>query len=519
MSLRHLVLVLGDQLNLDSAAFEGFDPAQDRVLMIEARGEADGVCWSHKARIALFLSAMRHTAEAIRARGWPLRYLRLDEAVGAADETPLAARLAAVLAEQPPEGLLVVEPGEWRLARAIESVAASAGVPLRPRPDRHFLCSRADFARWAQPMKGSLRMEFFYREQRRRHRVLLDAEGQPEGGAWNFDADNRSAYPKSGPGAIPPPAGFAPDALTREVFDLVERVFPGHPGRLEHFAWPVTREQALEALDRFIAHRLAHFGPYQDAMWEATPFGWHSLLSTSLNLKLLDPREVIAAAEAAYRAGRAPLAGVEGFIRQILGWREFIRGVYWRFMPELAEVNHFAHHRPLPRWWWTGDTQMACARDVIRQTLDHGYAHHIQRLMVTGLFGLLSGLDPQAVAAWYLAVYVDAVEWVELPNVAGMALFADGGRFTSKPYLASGAYIQRQSNHCTGCRYRPERKTGPDACPYTVLYWAFLDRHEAALAGNARTALMVKNLQRLDAAQRADLRASAEGVLARLDEL
>ncbi len=519
MSLRHLVLLLGDQLDLDGPALDDFDPARDRVLMIEARGEADGVCWSHKARIALFLSAMRHAAEALRTRGWPLVYLRLDEAAGAADETALGARLAAQLTRLRPQALVVTEPGEWRLARDIEAAARAAGVPLLPRVDRHFLCTRAEFSRWAQPMKGSLRMEFFYREQRRRHRVLLDADGQPEGGAWNFDADNRSAYPKSGPGAIPPPAAFAPDAITREVFELVERHFPRHPGRLDTFAWPVTRAQALEALDRFIEHRLAHFGPYQDAMWDATPFGWHSLLSTSLNLKLLDPREVIAAAEAAYRAGRAPLAGVEGFIRQILGWREFIRGVYWRFMPELAEANHYGHHRPLPRWWWTGDTQMACARDVVRQTLAHGYAHHIQRLMVTGLFALLAGLDPQAVAAWYLAVYVDAVEWVELPNVAGMALFADGGRFTSKPYLASGAYIQRQSNHCSTCRYRPDRKTGPDACPYTVLFWAFLDRHEDALAAQPRTAMMVRNLQRLDPEQRAALRTEAADLLDRLDTL
>lgn len=516
--LRHLVLLLGDQLDPDSAAFEGFDPAQDRVLMIEARGEGDLV-WSHKARLALFLSAMRHAAEALRAAGRPVEYLRLDAPTGARDETSLSARLHATLERLRPQGLVVMEPGEWRLARALEATAREAGVPLIPRVDRHFMVSRAEFAAWARNDRGSLRMEFFYREQRRRHRVLLDADGQPEGGAWNFDADNRSAYPKTGPGTIPPPAGFAPDAITREVFALVEREFPDHPGTLANFAWPVTPAQAREALNRFIAERLVNFGRYQDAMWEATPFGWHALLASSLNLKLLDPREAIAAAEAAWRAGRAPLAGVEGFIRQILGWREFIRGVYWRFMPDLAEANHYEHHRPLPRWWWTGETQMACARDVIRQTLEHGHAHHIQRLMVTGLFALLAGLDPKAVAAWYLAVYVDAVEWVELPNVAGMALFADGGRFTSKPYLASGAYIHRQSNHCAGCRYRPDRRTGPDACPYTVLFWAFLDRHEAALAGQARTVMMARQVQRLSPEARAAQQAEAQALLARLDTL
>ena len=226
--------------------------------------------------------------------------------------------------------------------------------------------------------------------------------------------------------------------MTRTVFAEIERRFPEHPGSLAHFRWPVTRDQALQALQGFIDARLAGFGDHQDAMWSGTPFGWHSLLASSLNLHLLDPREVIAAAEQAYRAGRAPLAGVEGFIRQILGWREFIRGVYWLGMPGLADANHFQHARALPRWYWTGQTRMACARDAIEQTLDYGYAHHIQRLMVTGLFGLLAEIDPRQVAAWYLAVYVDAIEWVELPNVAGMALYADGGRFTSKPYLASG---------------------------------------------------------------------------------
>ena len=258
-------------------------------------------------------------------------------------------------------------------------------------------------------------------------------------------------------------------------------------------------------------------------MWSGTPFGWHSLLSTSLNLHLLDPREVIAAAEAAYRAGRAPLASVEGFIRQVIGWREFIRGVYWRDMPDMASANHLKHQRPLPGWYWTGETKMACARDAIDQTLRYGYAHHIQRLMVTGLFGLLAEVDPKAVADWYLAVYVDAVEWAELPNVAGMALYADGGRFTSKPYVASGAYINRMSNHCGGCAYAPDAKsaqtTAKPLCPFTALYWNFLDRHETMLAANPRTALMAKNVARLPAEQRLRIRDDAQRVLQSLDAL
>ena len=512
--LRHLVLVLGDQFSHDSPALDGIDPACDRVLMIEARGEATHV-WSHKARIALFLSAMRHFAAELRERGVPVDYLALDDD----DEPSLLRRLAVQLDRLKPRVLRVVEPGEWRLEQGLRTVAADAGVALQLLDDTHFLCSRAAFARWAAGYRSSLRMEFFYREQRRRHRVLLDADGRPEGGAWNYDADNREAFPKAGPGAIPPPAGFAPDAVTREVFALVERAFAGHPGSLASFAWPVTRAQALQALDRFIEERLPQFGRWQDAMWTGMPWGWHSLLSAALNLHLLDPREVIAAAEDAWWRGAAPLAGVEGFIRQVLGWREFIRGVYWRDMPDLAEANHYGHARPLPRWYWSGDTGMACLRETIGQTLEHGYAHHIQRLMVTGLFALLAELDPREVAAWYLAVYVDAVDWVELPNVAGMTLYANGGRFTSKPYVASGAYIQRQSNYCAGCRYRPAQKAGPDACPFTVLYWRFLDRHAAALAANPRTALMAKNVERLAPAERERLRAESERVLAAIETL
>ena len=513
-----LVLVLGDQLSHTSAALAALDPAQDAVLMIEAPGEATHV-WSHKARITLFLSAMRHFRDELRARGFTVHYVALSDS-----EAPtLAMRLRAQLAALKPGLLRHVEPGEWRLAQDITQVCLELGVTQRVLDDTHFMCSGADFTRWSQRYGRQLRMEFFYREMRRQHRVLLNDAGQPEGGEWNFDADNRKPYPKAGPGLIPPAASFVPDAVTREVMAEVEQRFPGHPGTLANFAWPVSREQALLALRTFIDARLPGFGDHQDAMWSGTPFGWHSLLATSLNLHLLDPREVVAAAEAAYRAGRAPLASVEGFIRQVLGWREFIRGVYGLDMPGLADANHLHATRDLPAWYWTGATQMACARDAVQQTLRYGYAHHIQRLMVTGLFALLAETDPKQVAAWFLAVYVDAVEWAELPNVAGMALYADGGRFTSKPYVASGAYIQRMSNHCGGCHYAPTAKdaakSGKPTCPFTVLYWNFLDRHEAALAANPRTALMAKSVARRSAEERSALRDEAQAVLGRLDTL
>jgi len=511
--MRHLILLLGDQLSLNSAALAEFDPAQDAVLVIEAPSEAT-VVWSHKARIVMFLSAMRHFAEEARARGWTLDYVALTDL----GQKTFAERLAEALARHRPKALKVLEAGEFRMQSLIASACQTAGVACHWVDDTHFMCSRTEFAAWAKS-KRELRMEFFYREMRKRHKVLMQG-AEPVGGQWNFDQDNRSSYPKkTGPGEIPLPAAFAPDAITSEVIAEVEKHFPDHPGTARNFFWPVTREQALTALDNFIRLRLPNFGKYQDAMWTNTPAGWHSLLSAALNLHLLDPREVIAAAEQAYRDGRAPLEAVEGFIRQILGWREFIRGVYWLDMPAMREANHYGHQRDLPRWFWTGETHMACVRDCLQQTLAYGYAHHIQRLMVTGNFALLAELSPQQVEDWYLAIYVDAVEWVELPNTAGMALHACGPRFTSKPYVASGAYIHRQSNYCSACRYDPAQRSGERACPFTTLYWHFIERHAKVLTSNPRTALMAKNLNRLSEAERAAIRQQAARMLSQLDAL
>jgi deoxyribodipyrimidine photolyase-related protein len=507
-----VALVLGDQLSIRNPALTGLDRARDVVLMIEAPGEATHV-WSHKARIALFLSAMRHFAEELAGAGFRVLYVRLD----APGPASLPDRLSEALTTLRPDSLIVCEPGEWRLDQAIRDTCARHGVELRMPADPHFLVSRADFAHWAGDAR-SLRMEFFYRFVRRRTGILM-RDGEPEKGRWNFDAENRSGFGVRGPGTVPSAPRFTPDATTREVLAVVEQHFSGHPGELGRFAWPVTRADALVALRAFVAERLAAFGTHQDAMWADEPFLWHSLLSSSLNLKLLDPREVVDAALAAYRERDLPIASVEGFIRQVIGWREFIRGVYWHFMPDLARANHFGHRRALPCWYWTGATQMRCLAAAIGQTLEHGYAHHIQRLMLTGNFALLAEIDPAQVNDWYLAVYVDAVEWVELPNVLGMALFADGGRFTSKPYVASGAYVKRMSNYCEGCRYRPAERSGPRACPMTALYWRFLDRHEAALAGNPRTALMARNVARLGAEERSAIRDTADRMLESLDML
>ncbi len=506
VELRRLVLVLGDQLDLDAAAFDGFDASQDAVWMAEVMEESTHV-WSSKPRTVMFLSAMRHFSADLRAAGRLLYYTALDDAV---NHGSLAAQLHADVHRLKPLQLVMTAPGDWRVLQALKTVAAEAGLPFDVREDRHFFTTVRDFAAHAKGRK-QLRLEYFYREQRRRHRVLMDGD-EPVGGEWNFDAENREPFPKTGPKNVPPRSQFEPDSLTREVMALVEKHLATHPGRLESFAWPVTRPQALQALHTFIAERLPHFGPHQDAMWPGEPWLYHAHLGAALNLKLLNPREVVAAAEAAWRAGKAPLAGVEGFVRQILGWREYVRGIYWTQMPGYLERNEQDAQQPLPAWFWTGDTDMACLRDTITQTLEHGYAHHIQRLMVTGLYTLLLGVQPQQVHAWYLAVYVDAVEWVELPNVLGMSQYADGGVMASKPYIATGKYIAKMSPHCKGCRYDPALRTGDTACPFTTLYWDYLMRHEATLARNPRMALQVKNLARLDAAERQAVQARADRV-------
>lgn len=513
------VLVLGDQLSLDNPALrppEGGRCADVTVFMIESQAESKLV-WVHKARIALFVSAMRHFAEQLRQKGYCVVYSTLSQTGPLA----LVDRLAQLCEVHQVQALQLAEPGEWRLEQSLVELSKQRQLPVVFLEDSHFMCSRAEFAKWASGYK-QMRMEYFYREMRKRYGVLMQEAGstaEPLGGQWNFDSENRSAFPKAGPGQIAPPAQFPPDEITMQVIAEVESLFPDHPGELAHFRWPVTREQALVALSQFIQTRLANFGDYQDAMWTDTPFAWHSLVSSSINLHLLDPREVIAAAEAAYKAGRAPLPAVEGFVRQVLGWREFIRGVYWLDMPRMREDNFLNAQQNLPKWFWTGKTHMACMQDSIGQTLKYGYAHHIQRLMVLGNFALMAGVVPQQVEDWFLAVYVDAVEWVELPNVAGMALFANGGRFTSKPYIASGAYIKRMSNYCGNCKYKSDEKTGPRACPMTTLYWGFLDKHESMLKSNPRTSLMAKNIGRLDESQRQALREQVQLTLKNMDTL
>lgn len=508
--MKRLILVLGDQLDINSGALRHLDKSTDQVIMIESKHESDYV-WSHKAKIAIFLSAMRHFAQDLIAQQIPLIYLKESHLT-------IQDALRAQLIEKSATHLICTEPGEWRLKQAIENLARELNLHLEMREDEHFYCSHPEFRDWVADKK-ELRLEYFYRYMRKKHHVLMDADSQPIGGQWNFDDQNRKPYSKNGPGLINEPLAFPADDVTREVLAFVGREYPDHPGSLDHFVWPVTRAQALLALDHFVNERLPSFGMYQDAMWKETPFGWHSILSTSLNLKLLNPREVISSVLNAYQKHGLDLATVEGFIRQIIGWREFVRGIYYLDMPQMAQANFYQHQRALPNWYWTGETRMNCMKDTVGQTLKYGYAHHIQRLMITGNFALLAEVLPQQVSDWYLAIYVDAIEWVELPNVAGMALFANGGRFTSKPYIASGAYVKRMSNYCDRCSYKPEVRYGEQACPMTTLYWNFLIKHRDAFNQNPRTRLMTANLSKISIEDQANIQDHAKILLSDLDAL
>ncbi len=501
-----LRLVLGDQLTRAVSALSDIDPLRDVVLMVEVTEEARYVP-HHKQKIAFLLSAMRHFAQDLAAEGIKVDYITLDDP---GNTHSFSGELARAIARHRPASVIVTEPGEWRVWQMMQDWSARLALPVDIRKDDRFFCSRSDFAQLTQARKTG-RMEFFYREMRRRTEILM-TDGAPEGGQWNFDADNRKSLPR---GVRPPERHrFTPDAITRAVMALVDARFGNHFGDLEPFGWAVTRSDALAALDHFIADCLPSFGDYQDAMKVGEDYLFHGLISPYLNCGLLTAHEVCSRAEVAYRAGDAPLNAVEGFIRQILGWREFVRGIYWAEMPGYAQTNHLRAGRDLPAMYWTGQTKMRCMAECIGTTRRNAYAHHIQRLMVTGNFALLAGVAPPQIEEWYLAVYIDAFEWVELPNVHGMVMHADGGRIGSKPYAASGAYINRMSDYCADCVYDPKEKTGAKACPFNYLYWNFLIENEAILARNPRMALPYRTLAGMPPERRAKIAEEAEDFLA-----
>jgi deoxyribodipyrimidine photolyase-related protein len=496
MSPDTLILVLGDQLTHGRGALRGVQPGQSPVLMAEVASEAAYVP-HNRHKIVLVFAAMRHFRDELREAGYEVLYYDFDRGVAS-----LAQALDLARREREFNRVSCCEPGEYRVQQALASWAAACDVDLEWQQDDRFLCSKAEFEAWAEGRK-QLRMEYFYREMRRRHDVLLTPSGDPEGGRWNYDRDNRAGWR----GKETPPARreLPPDPVTREVITLVDRAFPDNPGDLSRFNLAVTSEGAAEQLEFFIEHCLDRFGHYQDALAEESTWLYHSLVSMYLNIGLLDPLETCRRVESAWRDGHCTLAAAEGFIRQVLGWREYVRGIYWLAMPGYRDLNALDAAVPLPDWFWTADVDLRCLQQALGQSLELGYAHHIQRLMVIGNFALLAGLSVREVCEWYLAVYVDAFEWVELPNTLGMALYGDGGLMASKPYAASGKYIQRQGNHCAQCRYRPDRVTGDGACPYNSLYWAFLDRHRDSFAGNPRMALAMKNWERKTADEQREI--------------
>jgi deoxyribodipyrimidine photolyase-related protein len=501
-----LITVLGDQLSHGLASLRDVDHADAVVLLMDVADETVYVR-HHKRKIALILSAMRHFANELRQSGWRVDYVRLDDPENTGSFTGEVLRAAE---RHRPDRIRIVEPGEWRVKTMIDGWTATTKVPVEVLADDRFICSILEFQTWAQA-RNELTMEFFYRDMRRKTGFLMRPDGKPEGGQWNLDKENR-ASPKRGL-KYPEPLHVEPDDMTREVIELVERRFAGHFGRLENFGLPVTAAMARRALAHFVKTALPHFGTYQDAMVAGEDWLYHSWLSPSLNLGLLTPMEVAQAAADAYSRGDVPLNAAEGFIRQVIGWREYVRGYYWLEMPEVADGNALGATRSLPDFYWTGDTDMLCMAEAVRNTRDNGYAHHIQRLMVLGNFAMLAGVRPQDVADWFLAVYVDAYEWVELPNVIGMSQHADDGRIATKPYAGGGAYINRMSDYCGKCRYEVKQKAGPEACPFNALYWDFLARHERRFRANRRMVRIYANWDRMDPEVRDAYRGSAAAFL------
>ncbi len=503
--MTRLILVLGDQLSADLSALRAADRDTDLVVMAEVRDETEYVP-HHPKKIALILSAMRHFAEELRADGWRVVYTKLGDPDASKS---IVGELMRRGQDYETSEVIATQPGEWRLIEALENAPLAVSV----LPDDRFIASPKEFSDWAEGRK-ELRMEYFYRGMRRKTGLMMEGD-KPAGGKWNFDHDNRKAAKDDLLRSSP--MQFTPDAITEEVLDLVEARFGENFGKLRPFWFGVTRAQALRALDHFAKHLLDGFGDYQDAMLENDRFLHHSVLSPYLNMGLLSPLEICQRVEAEWQAGRVPINAAEGYIRQVIGWREYVRGLYFHEGPDYASRNGLEHSRKLPWMYWGGETRMNCISHAVAQTRDEAYAHHIQRLMVTGNFALLAGIDPTQVHEWYLAVYADAFEWVEAPNTVGMSQYADGGIIASKPYVSSGNYINKMSVYCGNCAYSVKDKTGENACPFNLLYWHFLDRHRDRFGNNPRMGNIYRTWGRMDDAKRATVLKEADAWLARMD--
>jgi len=502
-----LRIILGDQLIENISSLSDCDKEQDHILMAEVMTETTYVP-HHQKKLVFVFSAMRHFAAQLQAQNYKITYIDLEDPNNSQSLTTEVQRWCS---SHSPSKIIITASGEYRVQEFIKSWQDLLHIPLEIRADNRFLCSLKEFGQWADEKK-QLRMEFFYRQMRKKYQLLLTADGLPEGGSWNFDKENRKPPKKAM--SFPNRPSFSADPITQEVITMVKKRANNHFGDIEPFDYAVTNLQAVETLKYFLEHCLANFGDYQDAMLSGEPFLYHSVISLYLNIGLLDPLDCCLKAQNAYREQKAPLNAVEGFIRQILGWREFIRGIYWLKMPTYKQLNYLKAYRALPEFYWNAQTKMNCLHQVILQTQQNSYSHHIQRLMITGNFALLAGLDPEEVSNWYLAVYADAYEWVELPNTIGMALYADGGIVGSKPYAASGKYIKRMSNFCTDCQYDSQETMGEKACPFNFLYWHFLEKNQKLLASNPRMTNIYATLNRMDRSKREMIQNQANNFLA-----
>ncbi|MEL6508476.1 MAG: cryptochrome/photolyase family protein [Pseudomonadota bacterium] len=503
--VKRLLLVLGDQLTRDIAALTEGDKANDIVVMAEVADEASYVR-HHPKKIAFLFAAMRKFAAALRDDGWTVAYTKLDDADNSGS---VGGELLRYADAHDAQEVIATEPGEWRLISLLEDLP----LPVHQFQDHRFIASHKEFEDWAEGRK-QLRMEYFYRDMRRKTGLLMTDDGKPVGEKWNFDHDNRKPAPDEV--TFEGPLRFEPDDVVNEVLDLVGARFGNSFGDLHPFWFATDRAQALTQLDHFIEHGLPKFGDFQDAMLNDNRFLYHGLVSFYMNAGLLTPLEVCEAAAKAYDAGSAPINAVEGFIRQIIGWREYVRGIYFLEGPDYPRRNGLNHQRGLPDFYWGADTKMNCISKAVAQTKEEAYAHHIQRLMVTGNFALLAGIDPHEVHEWYLAVYADAYEWVEAPNVVGMSQFADGGIIASKPYVSSGSYINKMSDYCKSCDYKVSVKTGDGACPFNLLYWHFLIRHRDRFSNNPRMAQMYRVFDRMDEDRRETVLKEADDFLEKL---
>lgn len=507
-----LRLILGDQLNREHSWFKPMDANVTYVLM-ELRSETD-YATHHIQKIAGFFAAMRAFADELIARNHNVRYIKLTDAH---NQQSLEKNLLYLIEEKSYELFEYQLPDEYRVDQLLLGLIAKLNIPYASYDTEHFFSTRDELGRFFHGKKVFL-MESFYRYMRRKHNILMDGDN-PQTGQWNYDGDNRKKLPA---GHRPP----APCLFYNNVQDIADEINTTDIKTIgtidaEYFLWPVNRQQSLEVLRFFLSECLPRFGTYQDAMTTTDWSLYHSRISFSLNTKMISPAEVIEGAIQEWNSRKTEIEynQLEGFVRQIIGWREYMRGIYWNKMPEYASLNYFEHTAPLPQWYWTGNTKMNCLKHSIRQSLTYAYAHHIQRLMITGNFALLAGVQPDEVDAWYLGIYIDALDWVEITNTRGMSQFADGGIVGTKPYVSSASYIDKMSNYCGTCYYNKSKKTGDKACPFNSLYWHFYERHSDKLSNNPRIQMMYNIWNKMEPAKKADLLEQADHYLQNINSL